>query len=74
MIYIDVNALDDFKNSKEAQAWWKLETTQQLLKQARDADWVDYASVTALKMAALRLARRALRSVTTSRWQPSASL
>ncbi|ELD3232430.1 TPA: 4-alpha-glucanotransferase [Enterobacter hormaechei] len=56
VIYIDVNALDDFKNSKEAQAWWKLETTQQLLKQARDADWVDYASVTALKMAALRLA------------------
>lgn len=56
VIYIDVNALDDFKNSKEAQAWWKLETTQQMLKQARDADWVDYASVTALKMAALRLA------------------
>ena len=27
-----------------------------MLKQARDADWVDYASVTALKMAALRLA------------------
>ncbi|MCH0622788.1 4-alpha-glucanotransferase, partial [Klebsiella pneumoniae] len=34
VIYIDVNALDDFKNSKEAQVWWKLETTQQLLKQA----------------------------------------
>lgn len=29
-----------------------------MLKQARDADWVDYASVTALKMAALRLARK----------------
>ncbi|MFR3707417.1 MAG: hypothetical protein ACLTXH_06500 [Enterobacter hormaechei] len=34
VIYIDVNALDDFKNSKEAQAWWKLDTTQQMLKQA----------------------------------------
>ncbi|MBE8908240.1 4-alpha-glucanotransferase [Enterobacter asburiae] len=56
VIYIDVNALDDFKNSKEAQAWWKLSTTQQALKQARDADWVDYSTVTALKMAALRLA------------------
>lgn len=56
VIYIDVNALDDFKNSKEAQAWWKLATTQQLLKQARDADWVDYSTVTSLKMAALRLA------------------
>ena len=32
VIYIDVNALDDFKNSKEAQAWWKLSTTQQALK------------------------------------------
>ncbi|MBR7352870.1 4-alpha-glucanotransferase, partial [Klebsiella pneumoniae] len=51
VIYIDVNALDDFKNSKEAQAWWKLSTTQQALKQARDADWVDYSTVTALKMA-----------------------
>ncbi|WP_296255870.1 4-alpha-glucanotransferase [uncultured Enterobacter sp.] len=56
VIYIDVNALDDFKNSKEAQAWWNLSTTQQALKQARDAEWVDYSTVTALKMAALRLA------------------
>jgi 4-alpha-glucanotransferase len=56
VIYIDVNALDDFKNSKEAQAWWALSTTQQTLKQARDAEWVDYATVTALKMAALRMA------------------
>ncbi len=56
VIYIDVNALDDFKNSEEAQAWWSLATTQQLLKQARDAEWVDYATVTSLKMAALRLA------------------
>ena len=56
VIYIDVNALDDFKNSKEAQAWWGLETTQQMLKQARDAEWVDYSAVTSLKMAALRLA------------------
>lgn len=56
VIYIDVNALDDFKNSKEAQAWWKLDTTQQMLQQARDAEWVDYATVTALKIAALRLA------------------
>jgi len=56
VIYIDVNALDDFKKSKDAQAWWKLSTTQQMLKQARDADWVDYSTVTSLKMAALRLA------------------
>ncbi|MFY9994829.1 MAG: 4-alpha-glucanotransferase [Leclercia sp.] len=56
VIYIDVNALDDFRNSKEAQAWWAMSTTQQTLKRARDAEWVDYATVTALKMAALRMA------------------
>ncbi|ATG02833.1 4-alpha-glucanotransferase [Lelliottia amnigena] len=56
VIYIDVNALDDFKKSKDAQAWWKLSTTQQMLKHAREADWVDYSTVTSLKMAALRLA------------------
>ena len=31
-------------------------TTQQTLQQARDADWVDYSTVTALKMTALRMA------------------
>lgn len=56
MIYIDVNAVEDFRNSDEAQAWWKMETTRQALQRARDAEWVDYASVTALKMAALRMA------------------
>ena len=53
---VQLYTLDDFKNSQEAQAWWKLSTTQQALKQAREADWVDYSTVTALKMAALRLA------------------
>ncbi|MGU3525537.1 4-alpha-glucanotransferase [Enterobacteriaceae bacterium C23F] len=56
VIYIDVNAVEDFGLSKEAQAWWKLPTTQQALKSARDAEWVDYATVTALKITALRMA------------------
>ncbi len=56
MIYIDVNAVEDFHLSEEAQAWWKLPTTQQTLQQARDADWLDYSTVTALKMTALRMA------------------
>lgn len=30
--------------------------TQQKLRQARDAQWVDYATVTALKITALRMA------------------
>jgi 4-alpha-glucanotransferase len=56
VIYIDVTALDDFRDNKDAQAWWKLPTTQQTLKSVRDAEWVDYATVTALKITALRMA------------------
>ncbi|RKQ39484.1 4-alpha-glucanotransferase [Enterobacter sp. R1(2018)] len=56
VIYIDVNAVDDFLLSDEAQAWWKMSTTQRSLKSVRDAEWVDYATVTALKMVALRMA------------------
>ncbi len=56
VIYIDVNAVDDFRDSKEAQAWWKLPTTQQALQSARDAEWVDYSTVTALKITALQMA------------------
>ena len=54
--YIDVNAVDDFLLSDEAQAWWKMPATQQSLEAVRDAQWVDYATVTALKIAALRMA------------------
>lgn len=56
VIYIDVNAVDDFLLSDEAQAWWNLPTTQQTLLAAREAQWVDYATVTTLKIAALRMA------------------
>lgn len=49
VIYIDVNAVEDFHLSEEAQAWWQLPTTQQTLQQARDADWVDYSTVTTPK-------------------------
>ena len=54
VIYIDVNAVDDFRLSKEAQAWWNTPATQ-TLQRARDAEWVDYSAVTALKMTALRM-------------------
>ncbi|WP_297196827.1 4-alpha-glucanotransferase [uncultured Pluralibacter sp.] len=56
VLYIDVNSVEDFRLSEEAQAWWQLPDTQQLLTAARQAEWVDYTSVTTLKMAALRLA------------------
>lgn len=56
VLYIDVNAVEDFAVSVEAQRWWKLPGTQQALEAAREAEWVDYPAVTALKMAALRMA------------------
>ena len=56
VVYIDVNAIEDFQQSEEARAWWEMPSTQQSLKVARDADWVDYSTVTALKMAGLQLA------------------
>ncbi|AGN86096.1 4-alpha-glucanotransferase [Enterobacter sp. R4-368] len=56
VIYIDVNAVADFRDSEEAQAWWNLPTTRETLQAARDAQWVDYATVTALKLEALRMA------------------
>lgn len=58
VLYIDVNAVEDYRRSDEAQAWWKMDSTQKALNAARDSEWVDYASVTALKLAALKMAWR----------------
>lgn len=54
--YIDVNAVEDFQRSEGAQQWWHQPTTQQLLDQARNSDWVDYRTVMQLKLTALKLA------------------
>lgn len=56
VVYIDVNAVDDFQRSAAAQQWWQSASTQQQLATARASDWVDYATVTRLKLAALKLA------------------
>ncbi len=56
VIYIDVNAVDDFCLSDEAQAWWRLDATQKAVKAARESQWVDYTGVTTLKLTALRMA------------------
>jgi len=56
IIYIDVNAVEDFHHSKEAQAWWRKPATQKALQNARAAEWVDYTAVTRLKLTALRMA------------------
>ncbi len=36
VIYIDVNAVEDFQRSEEAQAWWQSPATQQALQAARN--------------------------------------
>lgn len=56
VIYIDVNAVEDFQRSAAAQKWWKKTATQTQLHAARSSDWVDYSAVTRLKLAALKLA------------------
>lgn len=56
IIYIDVNAVEDFTLSSAARQWWKREETQQKLQAARDAEWVDYTAVTELKLTALAMA------------------
>lgn len=56
VVYIDVNAVADFQLSAAAQQWWRKAATQKLLVKARNSDWVDYRSVTQLKLAALKLA------------------
>lgn len=56
IIYIDVNKVEAFKNSKEAQQWFNSAEIQQQLAEARAKDFVDYAQVTKLKLEGLRLA------------------
>ena len=54
IIYISVAQLEDFQNSAAAQKWWSAAKTQRALAKARDSEFVDYAAVMALKLAALR--------------------
>ena len=54
-IYIDVGGMQLFQTSPSAQAWFSDAETQAVLSRLREADWVDYAQVMALKMRALRL-------------------
>ena len=56
IIYIDVERVPDFQQSKAAQRWWKKKETQRRIAAARQADWVDYSAVNQLKIEGLRLA------------------
>ncbi|MCD1126286.1 4-alpha-glucanotransferase [Jinshanibacter sp. LJY008] len=56
IIYIDINQVDDFQHSAEAQKWWQKAATQKKLAELRKVEWVDYTGVMSLKLAALKLA------------------
>ncbi len=56
IVYINVNRIDDFQQSKDAQYWWRLDETQRILTALRAGRWVDYDAVTKHKLTALRLA------------------
>lgn len=47
VIYIDVNRVDDFQQSSQAQQWWRQEDMQQRVAALRAERWVDYEAVTA---------------------------
>lgn len=56
IVYIDVNAIEAFQQSKEARAWFNAPETQSQLAEARAKDYVDYSQVMVLKLHGLRLA------------------
>ena len=56
IIYIDVYAVDDFKQSAQAQDWWQQPQTRLQLREVRAAENVDYRRVMALKLTALDMA------------------
>lgn len=58
IIYIDVNAVEDFQINAEAEDWWSLPETQKKLNAVRNTELVDYPAVMELKLAALNIAWR----------------
>ncbi|MGC6388049.1 4-alpha-glucanotransferase [Ewingella sp. S1.OA.A_B6] len=58
VIYIDVNAVEDFQLSEQAQRWWREPQTQRTLQEVRSSAWVDYGRVMPLKLAGLHLAHQ----------------
>ncbi|RJG48440.1 4-alpha-glucanotransferase [Motilimonas pumila] len=56
IIYIDVNQVEEFSSSEDAQALYHSEDFQRDLAMARAAENVDYSTVNRLKLSALKLA------------------
>ncbi|HBO38622.1 MAG TPA: 4-alpha-glucanotransferase [Pasteurellaceae bacterium] len=56
IVYIDINQLPEFKQSKQAQQWFTSLEIQQKLARLRADEWVNYAEVIPLKLQGLRFA------------------
>ncbi|MGV8926974.1 MAG: 4-alpha-glucanotransferase [Ewingella sp.] len=54
--YIDVNQVEEFAQSEEAQHWWQLPHTRDALHQVRSVEYVDHPQVMRLKLDGLKLA------------------
>ncbi|MCC3720380.1 4-alpha-glucanotransferase [Rouxiella badensis] len=63
VVYVDVNAVEEFQQSESAQSWWQCTATRDALKQVRSVDYVDYVEVMRLKITALELAWQTFRSI-----------
>ncbi|MFN7998806.1 MAG: 4-alpha-glucanotransferase [Bryobacteraceae bacterium] len=55
-IYVDVEAVEDFRKSRRAQSVWGREETQRELAGLRASEFVEYEQVSALKLRFLKLA------------------
>jgi 4-alpha-glucanotransferase len=56
LIYLDIESIDEFRNSPEAQQLFRAEETQRELAELRDAKTVQYERVQAIKLRFLRTA------------------
>ncbi|QGM81166.1 4-alpha-glucanotransferase [Otariodibacter oris] len=61
ILYIDVTAVEAFKQSKDAQTWFYSREIQQQINEARCKDYVDYSQVIRLKLEGLHLAYNAFK-------------
>ncbi|MCU1262364.1 MAG: 4-alpha-glucanotransferase [Bryobacterales bacterium] len=55
-IYLDIEALEEFQESPEAQALWRSPGIQEEIRQLRASDYVEYERVQALKLRFLKIA------------------
>ena len=55
-IYLDVERVEEFQRSARAQRWFRRPEVQEEIRQLREAEFVEYERVWALKLRALKLA------------------